>query len=231
MKKVLVSITSLEGTDWEKQIEDLRKFKISEFALFVSALEKKAREKLYAKLDKIVKQAAIPFVHARSDMAVSEFDYLRRRWQTKKFNLHPRRDFAWNLDYSSLSDWIYIENSGKGNDSLSGEDLVGCAGVCLDTAHFENSRRLYPAVYQKVVTTLERYPVGANHISAITKKHYDKFSQTERYDGHIMTDLAELDYLKNLPSQYFGEYMAIELANDIATQLKAKKYIENIVRE
>lgn len=230
MKKVLVSVTSLAGTDWEKQIEDLKKFNISEFAVFVSALPLKTRREFYKKLEQTIVNAIIPFVHARSDMPLSEYDYFRQRWQTKKFNLHPRRDFAWEFDYSSLSNLLYIENSGKGNDSLSDQDLIGSAGICLDTSHLENSQRLHPAVYQKVVIMLEKYPIGANHISAITKKHLDPFTQTERCDAHTMTKLTDFDYLKKIPTKYFGEYLAIELRDNIATQLKVKKYIEDIVR-
>ena len=228
MKKVLVSVTTLKGTDWARQIEDLKKLNLSEFAVFVSALPKEIRPRLYEKLEKTTPDAIIPFVHARSDMPLAEYKYWQERWGTQKFNLHPRRGFPWQYDLSSLKDCLYIENSGEGDDLLSDEDLIGAAGICLDTAHLENTRLLHPEGYDAVVAILKKYPIGCNHLSAIANKRHDS-SGVERYDAHTMTNLSEYNYLKQFSSEYFGEFMAIELTNSIADQLKAKEYIDSII--
>jgi len=82
------------------------------------------------------------------------------------------------------------------------------------------------------VKLIKKYSVAASHISGVLDipAHVDT-GHPERlcYDNHDVHSLTEFNYLNNLPKNYFGKYMAIEIGNDIETQLKAKEYIEKIL--
>ena len=81
--------------------------------------------------------------------------------------------------------------------------------------------------FTKVTTLIEPFGVKANHISAITAtaRVSERDNNVLRHSFHVLEDLSELDYLKNYPEHYFGNYLAIELENPICDQLKAKQYI------
>jgi hypothetical protein len=109
------------------------------------------------------------------------------------------------------------------------EELEQSAGFCLDLAHLDSERLLIPDVYSEVLLRLEQYPIVANHISAmlLTKKEYR--NDPIGSHAHTLTDLKQLDYLRDYPPRYFGQYVAIELSNTIEKQLEIKKYIEAII--
>jgi len=70
-KKILVSVTTLENPNWAKQVNDLERFGIDEFAIFISCLDPAERQLLYTKLEKL-KSIKIPFAHIRTDVSDSE---------------------------------------------------------------------------------------------------------------------------------------------------------------
>ena len=53
--------------------------------------------------------------------------------------------------------------------------------------------------------------------------------EEKRFDFHVLESFSEMDYLKNYPQEYFPEYMAIELENSLAEQLKIKEYLETFI--
>ena len=45
-----------------------------------------------------------------------------------------------------------------------------------------------------------------------------------------MEDLGELDYIKGFPSSIYSDTIALEMTNSIKDQLKARKYIINLLK-
>jgi hypothetical protein len=227
-KKVLVSVTTIHDADWQKQIEDIQSQNIKEIALFVTGLDQQERQACYQLLEKIP-GLEIPFSHIRSDVDETEINYLQSQFGTKKFNLHPARQYP-QFDYpKAIKNQIYIENASYG---LCEEDIEGFAGICLDLSHLRNFQLTRLDEYQNVIQLLTRFPAGANHVSAIwPKRHLDPLDNLAHFDKHEFSDLSQFDYLKDFPGEYFAEHIAIELSNPIKDQLEAKVYIENILKD
>jgi len=115
---------------------------------------------------------------------------------------------------------------------LQEEEVAKFAGICLDTSHLENARRLFPDKYIQTINILGKFSIGANHINGVTAKpeHNDAHNY-ERicYDNHFPKSTSELNYLRAYPKNYFGDYIALEMENDIPSQLEMKTYLEKLL--
>lgn len=232
MKEVLVSLTTAGNPDWRKNVDDLKKMNVKRFALFLTMMpDADERMKLFQTIKKEMPGAKIPFAHIRPDITPIQLDFLIDNFGLEKMNIHPTREYPLVHDYAKYMKMVYIENAGPAiKDGLKESDLAGFAGVCLDISHLENAKRMgYPG-YKITLELLKRNTIGANHISGILEKPFHgPISGTFSYDSHKYTKLSDFDYLKNYGSEFFGQYIALELYNSIEEQLKAKKYIESII--
>jgi hypothetical protein len=229
MSKVLVSVTTLENPKWAKQVEDLARFNIDEFAIFISCLNPTERQDLYTKLEKL-KSIKVPFAHIRTDVNDSELEYLVKRFGLELCNIHPSSEFALQYEWKKYRKIILIEN--VIHSIIDEEELKTFGGICLDTAHLENHRLSDMPKYEYTVKLIQKYSVKANHISGILHipAHIDT-GHPERlcYDNHDVHSITEFNYLKNFPKDYFGKYLSIEVGNDIEAQLKIKEYIKKVL--
>lgn len=226
MKKIILpSITSNYDADWKSQINEIREFKLTKVALFLSAFDSDKRQECYQKLEQLLK-LTIPFIHARSDMPIEEYEYLISRFGTKKFNLHPEREFPLQFKLKEMKQNIYIENI----EDLYEKDLLGFAGICLDISHQENNRLLDQNSFKQVSSLLKKYPIGVNHLSAISTTLRQYKDGSMGYEDHHMTSFDQFNYLKKYPAKFFAEYMAIELDNPISEQLLLISYLKQILK-
>jgi len=223
MKKVLLSYTTYKNPDPKKHLQAIKEAGINDFAIFLSTMPFPQRQRLFLELDQMP-GISIPCCHARTDILPEELDYMIEHYGTKMFNIHAPREMKIEHNLDKYKDKIYIENSGRWIDE---SDLDGFAGICLDLTHLKHSQMAEPETYKKMLELIPKYKIGFNHVSALGPAH--RVGNSDRYDYHYLTDLSQLDYLKEFPQEYFGEYIAIELGNDVATQLKIKEYIENII--
>ncbi|PIS15077.1 hypothetical protein COT63_01865 [Candidatus Shapirobacteria bacterium CG09_land_8_20_14_0_10_38_17] len=224
MKKILVTITTTDSS-WRQKIEEIDKLNIKEAALFLTGLNFEERKECYSKLKKTGLKK-IPFVHLRSDMTLKEIEFLIKNYQTKAFNIHSEKEFPLKYNLSSYSKQIYLENSGF---PLTEEEIKKWVGVCLDLSHLEDDRNLNSSRYKKYLKLLEKYPIGANHISAVRKKVFNHPQFGLVKSAHFLKTLNELDYLKNFPKDFFAPLIAIELENSLKEQLKIKEYLETFI--
>lgn len=232
-RKVLVSITTTttkrerNGQSLAADVAEAKRLGLKELAFFPTCLAASERQEAYTLLGQIP-DLQIPFVHARNDMSVQEFHLLQTKFGTKRFNLHSPRYHLFPQSHDSLKGVIAIENAGP---ELQPQDVQGFAGLCLDLSHLETDRRLQRENYEQVLSLVKTYGVKANHISASGDEaylsSYDPFGQLH-YDKHWMDKLSEIDYIKNYPEECFGEFVAIELENPLAEQLKIKERIEQL---
>jgi hypothetical protein len=232
-RKLLLGLTTTSGSDWREKTKEIDRFQIKEIALFPTCLGPEERKELYALLEKTGLER-IPHVHLRDDdMGENELEYLVKKYDTRVFNIHPKKEAYEFLERSGkFRGNIYIENLYRVisyeqfNDELFKKYNV--AGICLDMTHLRSEQLIFPENYKKRVELIEKYPIGCNHISGIVKKPYI-WEGCEIFDTHMLSDLSELDYLKGFPRKYFSEIVSIELENSFEEQLGAKKYIENII--
>ncbi|MFZ3054365.1 MAG: hypothetical protein WA091_00025 [Minisyncoccales bacterium] len=227
--KFIPTITTTNNSNWKDKLREIETLKTEEVALFLTGLTKEQRKNLYDAL-KTSSIKRIPFVHLRSDMDVSELEFLAKTYDTRIFNTHSERlfpiDNEWLVKYREL---ICIENTYDA--PLSEEEIKKYGGICLDFTHLENLRILETERYKKEIEVLSKFPIKCNHVSAIKKEFSFVDSKTRKlqYDSHHLNDLSELDYLKNYPIQYFSDYCAIELDNKISEQLEAIDYINGFM--
>ncbi len=194
MRKVLVSIVTTKNSDWQAKIKETKELRLSEVAVFLTCLDKKARQRLY-KLLESSSVKSVPLVHLRGDMEPGELDYFLKNYKTKFFVHHSQSEYPFLHDYSKYKDIIFIENVYK---PLDEEELKNFGGICLDLSHLENDRILEKEKFGHNIKIIEKYPIGCNHISVMKKiSHKDENIGTTRYDRHFLDDLSELDYLKN----------------------------------
>lgn len=228
-RKIYPSIVTAMGGDWSvvgdwhDLVKEAGELGLTEVCLFVTGLDKNGRQELYELLEK-TKIKNIPFVHLRSDMTTEEVEYLINRFGVKAFNLHSEKFNPLVYDLGKFKDKIYIENHPAPFDE---QELSRWAGICWDAAHLEACRRQNPEVYSKIVAAMERFPIGCAHLSAIRNNLPAKV----RSDWHTLSDLADMDYLKNYPASFFPKIMALELTNPLAKQLEICDYVRKLLAD
>src|SRR3989338_5225590 len=106
--RILPSITTI--FDWRGKVEEVRKLKLKEVALFLTCVDSKERQELFRLLRKTAVRE-IPFVHLRSDHVAQELDYLIENYHTEAFNMHTKREYAYFTDYKKYRHMTHIENT------------------------------------------------------------------------------------------------------------------------
>ncbi|MFA5746717.1 MAG: hypothetical protein WC926_01410 [Candidatus Paceibacterota bacterium] len=226
-KNIFPSITTTPGSDWRAKIKEADELGLVEVALFPTCLDRVGREELYGLLGKSgIKK--IPFVHLRNDMSLEELDLLVGKYGTEVFNTHSTVTHPLFFDLSGYKDKIYLENV---RHIFEESELNDFAGICIDLSHLENDRLLYPERFENFKRLIASSRIGCNHINAIQKEtHFNEEVEEDRRDCHYVRDLSELDYLKNYPAEYFSDFIALEMENDLKTQLAARDHIVEMLR-
>lgn len=223
--KVLVCISTFVG-DWRQQISDIKKKGITECALFMTGLKKEEKPELFECLSD-VSQLAIPFIHLKSDIAVKELELFCTKYKTQFFNIHSENEYPQENDLSAFSSKILLENSSP----ITAEEAGKWGGICLDISHLENDRLMGSKQYDHICDLLEQFPIHANHASGIAKVPAMVPGGIEpTYDRHVLESVDQYEYIRNIPKKYLSPIIALEITNDIDTQLQAKEYIENILK-
>lgn len=220
-RKILPTITTTDDSDWRKKLNEIKKLKLEEVAVFPTCLDRKERSELYGLL-KETKVKRAPLFHLRDDILSEEVEYFIKNYQTKMFCIHSSREYCFPTDIEKYKKMVFIENT---RTPLDEKEIKEFAGVCLDFSHLEDDRRMRPENFAINKKIIEKYPVGCGHISAIKKEKKD-----DRYSSHFFQELSEFDYLKKYPKKYFPKILAIELVNSIGEQLKVKDYLKNILK-
>ncbi len=210
--------------DWRIAIQDTARLGINRFALFLTGLDPIQRKTLYDALlsHRLRHEITIPFVHTRGDMHPDEYRFLMGEFGTERFNLHKTSMQRHEHQLSDiLRSRIYIENAWR----IEASDLDGFAGICLDFSHMEAILYEDEAEYPALEMLLEKFPIGANHVSAFTLAT----PRDNRRDRHFTTLPSDFDYLSGFPRRYFAKYVAIELSNPLEKQLEVKDRIEKLL--
>lgn len=223
--RIYPSITTITGK-WRVLIKEIKDLGLEEVCFFPTCLVPKERKLIYKLLEE-TSIKYIPLVHLRHDMTVNELEYFIKRFKTKVFNIHSQINGIYPLEYdlSSYKKLIYIENIA----APLGNEIEEYAGICLDVSHLENMRLTDNNLFKVLASNLEKYKIGACHISAILDKpRYYPDRENPFYDSHVLYSLNNLNYVKKY-KKYLSNIVALELENSISEQLKAKDYLEIIL--
>jgi hypothetical protein len=224
MQRVFPSITthSSGGNSWREKILEVEELRIQRVGLFLTGVTGEERQEVYARLKELRSRMyfEIPFVHAVSDMLESEFCALMAQFGTQAFNLHPVQEYPLVHPLSvNIRKRIFIENATSWR-ALTDLDMEGFAGVCIDLAHLEETRRNDEIAYRHTLKIVKKYGVGANHVGGIRAgvQHPDR--PWIRYQSHEAANEQEFDYLFRFPSALFSPLCAIELQNPLKEQIQ-----------
>ena len=226
-REIFVTITTISD-GWKKKIHDINRLGIEKVALFVTGLDynKIPKKQFFELIEKsCIKE--IPFIHIYSNTSPHDIEYYKKKFKTTVFNIHSEREFPQKYDLSKYKKEIYLETLVK--NSLKESEIEKYAGICIDISHMEIAKRSYPKVYEKNTEIIKKFKCGCNHISAYRENAIEKASRIKE-SSHYFTNLSQFDYLLNYPNNYFSNYLALELENDIEDQLKAKKYIIDLLK-
>jgi hypothetical protein len=213
-------LTAKKGKGWEKKLEDIKRYKIKKFVLFIEEIKKKEREKLYRKL--LNNGFEIPFVHIRSDSDKQELEFLAKNFQSRDFNIHER-DFnhldRWNGFLKQLCLELNYDNYIPKSMNIN---KIG--GFCIDLSHFKAAEERKSKEFLYV---LKR----KNNNKKFLCNHLNGYSYKKRSDMHLISSTKDFDYLLSLPKFVFGKIIAMEMYNSIQEQLKFKKYLVKLLEK
>jgi hypothetical protein len=214
---IIPSITTTNKDITKIQLKELKNYKTQNFGLFLTGLKNhKERMELLNELKKY--QIVFPFVHLRIDSTPEEVEFCLKHLGTEWFNLHgDHKEKFIKSDIYKYKNKILAENS----RILNTAQLEHFAGICLDLSHYFEDLINDQEHIDDLHYALKNYQVVANHISAIKIKN-DVWSE------HIGNYLEDFDYLKKIPTNYFGTACScMELENTIEAQMKFIDYINN----
>ncbi len=131
-RKVFVSLTGYDAKTFESKFKEIKKFNITEAAVFLSALPHEKHKYVFEKLLKSnIKY--VPLVHIKDDTTKDEIEFFVKHFKTKYFNIHNRN--LKNIDkYAPYTTNILLETHPKVEFDESA--LIKIGGFCIDVAHF-----------------------------------------------------------------------------------------------
>jgi len=210
---------------WKEQLKEVEKLELKKIGLFPTRLDLETRKVLYEKLDNL--KIEIPFVHVVHNTVAWEMEHYIKKYHTKFFNIHEQTKDPLENDLSKYKDLICVENC---RVIFSMNELIDYPRLCIDFAHLEGTRLQQPEVYDYFIDKIKTVGIIFGHVSAIKSKlHYYPEKNQYLYDWHVYKNLNEFNYLKKY-KKYMPEILFLELENSIEEQLKAIKYIEDILK-
>lgn len=216
-KRIYVSVTTYRA-DWRKIVKDVRRLKISEISLFLTAVSSRERQYIYQAL-KNTSVKVIPHVHLKDDMKEWELDFLVSHFKTKVFSCHFQyfEKFFKNSKYKRK---IFIENNNRQARIKNLEPFKLAGGICIDLAHLVEFQEYSLKDYRLTCQAVKDYKVGCNHLSAVL---------SDGQSWHYVKKLSELDYVLKIPKQFFSKYINLEVGNPIAEQFRFRDYLAKIL--
>jgi len=216
--RIFFGITGEKDKDWQQKLNDLNKLRIKEAALFLETFDQSQRKKIYrALLDTGIKK--IPLCHISNDMEVEELTFLESKFNTEYFTIHER-SFGFLDKWKGFEKKLYLEMNA--DDYISpGVEVEKIGGFCVDLSHFKIALAEWTKDFDYTYLKKEIANFSCNHLNG--------YSEEKNTDLHIIESLKDFDYLKTLPEFIFGNVIGLEVENDIAEQIKFKKYLVKLL--
>jgi len=225
-EQIFPSIITAGGSDWRARIKEAKEIGLKEAALFINGIVLKERAELCDLLvDSGIKH--IPILHLRNDVTELEVEYFYNEYGTKIFTIHPGAEYPFFSSLPRFEKNIFIENT---SIVFNEAELRRHGGICLNISHLENERLQNIEKFKLFQDFSKKFPPACNYISAIKEKPEKTDKDYLRYDDYFLGNFSELDYLKNYSAEYFSDFIALELKNDLKTQLAARDHIAGMLK-
>ncbi len=212
--RIFFGITGSKEKNWQSKLNDLNKLKIQEATLFLERFGQGQRKKIYrALLDTNIKK--IPLCHITNDMEVEELVFLESKFKTDYFTIHEN-SFGFLNKWKRFEKKLYLEMNA--DDYVSQKVMVEkIGGFCVDLPHFKIALTNWTKDFDYTYFKKSKINFGCNHLNG--------YGMENNTDLHTIVSLKDFDYLKTLPEFIFGKVIGLEVENDIAEQIKFKKYL------
>lgn len=207
--------------------DEIGQFDVKEIALFPTGLDRRGRDELYSLLER-TNIESIPHVHLRGDMTWDECEYLKNRYGTRAFNVHPAAD---GYGYPLVEDapdraMIFFENTAS---VPTRAELDRYGGLCIDFSHWECAKILKNKRYLGFDQTAREYHIGCCHVSAFPLRMRNEPAAISSSNLHYLPDLGDLDYMAGY-AEYVPDIISIELENPFREQILIKEYLERMLK-
>ena len=215
-----MGITGKTNKDWQEKISDLKKYKISEAALFLERFDWQERKRIYRALVKSgIKR--ISLVHAKNEMELDEFVFLWWKFKTEYFTIHES-SFGFLDKWQGFQKKLYLEMN---TDNYVSPKVVveKIGGFCVDLAHFKVAQTRWIKDFDYVYFRKFKPYFYCNHLNG--------YSPQKNTDLHTIKSVEDFNYLKTLPKFIFGKVIGLEMENSIHEQMRYKKYLVNLLNE
>jgi hypothetical protein len=214
--QILLGITG-ESDDWQSKLNNINKLGFTEAALFLERFDQGQRKKIYrALMDSTLK--SIPLCHIRNDMEIEELVFLDTKFKTKYYTIHEN-GFSFMNKWPGFEKKLYLEMNVDNyiSDKVQVERI---GGFCVDFSHFWITAQRPTKEFEYVFYKKGKANFACNHLNGYdAKKNLDK---------HIIKNVKDFDYLKNIPEFLFGRVIALEVENEILEQIEFKKYLASL---
>lgn len=220
----LPGLTSTKKERIPRFLDDMEYYGVGTIALFPTCLDREERQELYERLERFP-GLRIPHVHLRADCRDAEIDYLRERFETQAFNIHPAASsHSFGEVREDLRALIFVENVVE--VPLAGE-LSSLGGLCPDFSHWENAVLHGAPAYSGFEKLAESFPIGCCHISAV--RPGDPNDWSGQWDHHAFKSLSDFDYLRKYRAFMPASWRSLELENELPEQLAAIDYLQGLL--
>lgn len=217
---IVTTTSQVAENNWKKQLIEINDKKITECALFLTCIDYQGRKEVY----KLIEESSIkyiPLIHLRDDFKEEEFDYFIKKFNTQVFNCH-----AWQIDdfiikFPRHKHLIATENHYR-NIIYNKVEPLDFGGLCIDLAHLYTAKVRKSQEYEYFTSRMTPNSVKVNHLNG--------FDTIKQRDTHLVKELSEFDFLKELPKKSIAQIICFELENSIEEQLQFKKHIEILLK-
>ncbi len=225
-KIILCTLGNSNHISWREGTEYLKKMEEKNLALDLSKIAADERREMFREFESIA-NLSFPVVIAAVDMETWEFDYLLSRHASQFFVfLSEPRYFTFAVTLQKYKEHIIFENpSAVSHSALFTDEALTRAtitGVCLNLGTLEFDRLRHKKKYQSSVHTLDHHSLKVTRISPFPSAWWQHiiFLHPRR-----LKNLKDLHYVKNVPANYFADYLIIDADNTLDEQKEIKEYI------
>ncbi len=143
-------------------------------ALFLELYKMSQRKKIYQALEKsCIKKT--PLVHARNDMEIEEFKFLKDSYSTKCFTIHED-SFRHLGKWKGFWKYLYLEMN-KDDSIAKNVKVEKIGGFCVDLSHFKSAEEKWSKEFEY---TIKR----RNKKNLFVCNHLNGYSYKENEDLH-----------------------------------------------
>jgi len=207
---------------WREQLKEINALGITKIAIFPTCLDPKERKEFYRCLEEsCVKEIVLTHMRGQ-DFTKKEIKYLMTKFKCKYFNCHEVHLDSLCNKFPEFCKNIVLELNydNQIENKVHPEDE---GGFCLDLSHMFSAKNRHCVEWDYALKHIKKAKVFANHLNG--------YSKSKKKDIHFITNKKQLDYLKEMPKEFFSKIICFECENSIKKQLEYRDYVAKILNK